>query len=350
MQGISNQRLDDQNLIYNTWNSSLRITGSRDATDVSSLAVDHGAYTFYQDLGSFDDPPRCMQVCPQRRCVVFGHSSGIEVHWNDARTRQSLARWFLLTTPSDCLSFLFSDSRSASAKMLCVLSSVAHPKDKLAINRNFSIDPSVVNSFLEPCSFDLGSRSNCYHAIPLSDNRQVLFIDCLTNRLTLGCFEGNLGIASTISFVPPMVGLTPKLYAATKDLSQGLYVVAAYDDILMLYSVPSEVYKVTRFDKEAETGESGTARPLSTEERRQNHWQDWWDEPSVLASTAQDRGDYGESKRPTTVRGTEISRLSGICELSIQTQPDILIWAFTAYSQCKTWRLRSHPGPIPGST
>lgn len=45
---------------------------------------------------------------------------------------------------------------------------------------------------------------------------------------------------------------------------------------------------------------------------------------------------------PLSIRGTHIGTLKGICELSIQTHPDIIIWAFTQAAQCKTWRLHNY--------
>lgn len=36
----------------------------------------------------------------------------------------------------------------------------------------------------------------------------------------------------------------------------------------------------------------------------------------------------------------------GVCELAIQTQPEILVWAFTQTSRCKTWRLQDYTRPV----
>lgn len=35
-----------------------------------------------------------------------------------------------------------------------------------------------------------------------------------------------------------------------------------------------------------------------------------------------------------------------VCELAVQTQPDILLWAFTKTAHCQTWRLRDFVDPI----
>ena len=60
----------------------------------------------------------------------------------------------------------------------------------------------------------------------------------------------------------------------------------------------------------------------------------------------QREGDNTSSIWPLAIGGTEVGRLSGVYELTIQTQPEILIWAFTHTSQCKTWRLRNYVDPV----
>ena len=272
------------------------------------------------------------------RCVWY--SSGIEIHWIDALTNQSVARSFPLTAPSDYLSFLPAESHSRSAKKLRLLSSTAHPKSRQSICHNLFLGPSMQSSLWRPYRFE-----SQYHAVPLSDPRHVLFIDQSTSRLTLGCFDEDMKISNSISFVPPIDDLPPTLYSAAKDMSQGLFVITVYNDILMLYSIPSEVFKVTQLHGKVDMSGFGTVCSLSTEERKWNHWRNWWDEPAVLTSTTEDKNNRDQPKRQTFVHGTEISRLPGVCELSIQMQPDMLIWAFTASSQCKTWRLRSQADP-----
>lgn len=62
-------------------------------TSCRRLAViNRGVSTFYRHLCSEDDPPRSISICPQRKCVAFGCSAGVELHWKDALTGQSLSR------------------------------------------------------------------------------------------------------------------------------------------------------------------------------------------------------------------------------------------------------------------
>jgi hypothetical protein len=42
----------------------------------------------------------------------------------------------------------------------------------------------------------------------------------------------------------------------------------------------------------------------------------------------------------------EVGKLAGVCELAVQTRPDVLVWAFTHASQCKIWRLCNFIDPV----
>jgi hypothetical protein len=109
LQNTDEQRTYDQNCINQTWNLTLRgpAPGARSKDSFiscgTSFPMESGTSTFYRHLCSEDDPPRSVSICPQRRCVAFGCSAGIELHWIDALTGQSLSRWFPLTSPSDYL-------------------------------------------------------------------------------------------------------------------------------------------------------------------------------------------------------------------------------------------------------
>lgn len=42
--------------------------------------VEHQTKSTYYSLCNDDNPPRSVAICPQRRCVAFGCSNGIELH------------------------------------------------------------------------------------------------------------------------------------------------------------------------------------------------------------------------------------------------------------------------------
>jgi hypothetical protein len=96
LEGVDNHRIHDSNQVNATWNLNmhgpLRGHISPDNPFSRGIPIDSGTSTFYRHLCSEDDPPRCVAVCPQRRCVAFGCSAGIELHWIDALTGQSLSR------------------------------------------------------------------------------------------------------------------------------------------------------------------------------------------------------------------------------------------------------------------
>jgi hypothetical protein len=92
-------------------------------SNIKAMPVESGPRSLYRNLCSEDDPPRSVAICPQRRCVAFGCSAGIELHWVDALTGQDLNRWFPLTAPSDFLFFLPPRKSVDSAKKLRLISS-----------------------------------------------------------------------------------------------------------------------------------------------------------------------------------------------------------------------------------
>ncbi|KAF1832908.1 DUF221-domain-containing protein [Decorospora gaudefroyi] len=327
LQDTDDHQTYDRHFINRTWNLNIRGLSQESATQVScfadscthSIPIESGTSTFYRHLCSEEDPPRSVSICPQRRCVAFGCSAGIELHWIDAITGQSLSRWFPLTAPSDYLFFLSPRPGFESAKKLRLISSAAQPEDRPAIRRKLFGRPTV-SSMWASLGFESASQSpvslSCdhYRAIPLSDGYHVLFIDPASGRLTLGCdapLGGPTKLLRKIMFIPPEHTTMPRLYSATADLSEGVRVVVAYGESIMLYSVPPD-----------------------------------WDEPSAFTSTNRCKGDNSSSIWPLAVRGSEIGTLAGVCELAIHARPDILIRAFTHASQCKTWRLRNYVDPV----
>jgi hypothetical protein len=293
-----------------------------------------------------------VSICPQRRCVAFGCSAGIELHWIDALTGQSLSRWFPLTAPSDYLYFLPPRPGFESANKLRLISSAAHPIDRPAINRKFYSCRPTISSFWGSFGFDSnGNRpgsSGCdhYHAIPLSDGHHVLFIDPPSGKLFLGCdapLGGPTKLLRKMLLVPPNSGQLPRLYAAAADLTWGARIVVAYDDTIMLYSVPPDVFALSKLEQRAESWDVYSTPPFSTHGRTQDHWLNWWDDG--YSSTMPEHSPVW----PIAVRGVEIGTLSRVCELDVFTHPDITVWAFNLDSHAKTWQLRSQLGPVSRS-
>lgn len=362
-QGFSLQNTDDRDthdryLINHTWNLNLRGSVTNLGTNsgmnptVQSMPLESGTSTIYRHLCSQDDPPRNVAICPQRRCVAFGCSAGIELHWIDALTGKSLSRWFPLTSPSDSLHFILPRPGFDSSKELRLISSAAHPNGRTAISQRLFYS-QIARSFWS--SLNLGTRSrqfqdyDHFHAIPLSDGHHVLFIDPSNDRLTLGCdarLEGSARLTRKVVFASPEKNVLPRIYTAATDVASGARVVVVYGDTVMLYSIPPDVLTLSRLEQTAENGDVYETLPSDPKDRDVNHWLNWWDEPPVYEPAKRPEHDNSNSIWPISLSGTEIARLPHICDMAIQTRPELSIWAFTYKSQCKTWRLRNYVDEI----
>ncbi|KAF2003439.1 hypothetical protein P154DRAFT_486661 [Amniculicola lignicola CBS 123094] len=321
---ISLENTDDhqahsRNWINHAWNLHLqgalksplpRNTGTERCCS-RTVPLETGTTTFYRHLCSEDDPPRSVAICPQRRCVAFGCSAGIELHWIDALTGQSLTRWFPLTAPSDYLYFLSPRPGFESGKKLRLISSAAHPDHRPAICR--------------------------------SDGHHILFIDPITGKLFLGCdapLGGPTKLLRKILLVAPEDTQIPQLYIAAADLSWGARIVAAFGDRIILYSIPPDVLALSTTDQKADSWDVYASPPFSLEGRTNDYWLNWRDEPNKPVSVD------SNNIWPISIKGIEIGTLRGVCELAIFTQPDITIWAFTHNSQAQTYQVRGFADPV----
>jgi hypothetical protein len=110
----------------------------------------------------------------------------------------------------------------------------------------------------------------------------------------------------------------------------------------MLYSIPPDIVVHSQTEQGFESLGTSTSGNCKPEKCSKNGWFTWWNEklpPDVLPDAgSRDPGNVW----PIAIRGTEIGKLKNICELAIQTRPDITIWAFAHNSQCRAWRLRSY--------
>jgi hypothetical protein len=195
-------------------------------------------------------------------------------------------------------------------------------------------------------------RRGCdhYHAIPLSDGHHVLFIDAISNKLVLGCdapLGGPSKLLHKIVFIPPEDKAVPRLYAAAADLSSGAIIVVVYDETIVLYSIPPEIIVHSQSEQKGKDLDSDAETSPGTQKKFKNHWLNWWVVPLPTdATTPFPNHQDSNSPWPIAIRGTKIDLYKGICEIAIQTLPDITIRAFTYSSKCKSWRLRSYVDPV----
>lgn len=336
-----------------------------------SMPVESSIPTLYAPLCSADDMPRSVALCPQRRCVAFGCSSGIELHWVDALTGQDLNRWFPLTAPSDYLYFLPPRPGVDSAKKLRLISSAGRPGESSAIAERYGGIKSGTHASpfwgvppgqhgTGPAEVAAANRAGLstpskdnndhYRAVPLSDGYHILFTDPATGLLCLGSdapIGGPTKLLRKIWFAGPQEQGSPVTYAGGSDLRWGVRVVAAYgngtEQGIWLFSVPPDVFT----ESHAEQG--GVNLPFaeinSGIESSNRDWVKWWCnvdshsslEPVYGATHAMIVSD--DILWPVQVRGQEIGKCHGVVDLAIDAGPEMTIWAFGKEGLAKTWQI-----------
>jgi hypothetical protein len=344
-------------------------------SDSGSMPIETGSRSIYRNICTDDDPPRSVAICPQRRCVAFGCSAGIELHWVDALTGQDLRRWFPLTAPSDYLFFLPPRRSVDTAKKLRLISSAARPAERAAIsarafgakfrNSPFWDKPAwgAVASDEEIESPTPGSNSRWrngtgssgmsdysdhYRAIPLSDGYHILFIDPSTGLLCLGS-DAPVGeptkLLRKIWFQGPDGAGSPVVYASGSDLTSGVRVVAAFgtgaEQSIWFFSVPHDVFVAQQGSHIMSRGSWLESDAKS--QARNLEWVNWWSEDSLQgwfgSSQVSAPGILPKSVWPAKVRGQEIGKISSLTDLAIDSGPSMTIWAFSAEGIAKTWQV-----------
>lgn len=343
-----------------------------------SKLAEPSAPTIYAPLCSADDPPRTVALCPQRRCVAFGCSSGIELHWIDALTGQDLSRWFPLGAPSDYLYFLPPRVGIDNAKKLRLISSARHPGEWSdisnrsagrvdrsdpgnrgrhsqlwdAISGRHSVDWAALGAMASDGSGMDTNKHNGdhYRAVPLSDGYHVLFTDPASGMLCLGSDASTGGpnkLLRKIRFAGQKGQGPPVSYVGGSDLKCGVRVVAAYgiglEQSIWLFSVPADIFAASL--TELGIGSlpfAGISSPIGELNRE---WMEWRSDAGF-----QDRIDPGrrssdtpilrkERVWPVQIRGQEIGKSRGLVDLAIDSGPEMTIWAFSREGVAQTWQI-----------
>jgi len=345
----------------------------------NSMPIENGPRSLYRNLCSDDDPPRSVAICPQRRCVAFGCSSGIELHWVDALTGQDLNRWFPLTAPSDFLFFLPPRKSIDSAKKLRLISSAGKPGERPAIaERRFgmraksspfwegppagsgyfdSSDTDLNQGFLTRLGGDAGRSSltgrmeysDHYRAIPLSDGYHILFTDPSTGLLCLGSdapVGGPTKLLRKIWFQGPKEESTPIAYSAGADLSYGVRIVAAFgngtEQAIWLFSVPTDIFAINQ-GGHSPLSASSYLRSRSGQENPSSEWINWWPDDGLQEwlQSARDpvAGILPRSVWPVKIRGQQIGTCRGLVDLTIDSGPGMTVWAFNKNGIATVWKI-----------
>lgn len=286
-----------------------------------------GVRSIYRNLCSAEDPPRSVAICPQRRCVAFGCSAGIELHWIDALTGQDLNRWFPLTAPSDFLYFLPPRQGVDSAKKLRLISSACHPKEEEGLGRRFFPSMSTGAARHQRMTWDQGLSDprawdnmwrgsgwcDHYRAVPISDGWNILFTDSVEGNLCLGT-DAPPGVGATklirrfILKGPTEFGNTvvPTVYAAGGELRWGVRVVAGYGEAIWLFVVPPDIF----FDHQDKTAER------------------------------QDQQDANALEEPMRIQGVRIGDMQGLVDLAIDASGGgLTIWSFAVNGMAYVWQI-----------
>ncbi|KAL9005973.1 MAG: hypothetical protein Q9188_001263 [Gyalolechia gomerana] len=213
------------------------VTQTPEFDQPSPIPIQFIPHTMYRNLCSKTSPPLSVAICPHRRCIAFGCSAGIELHWQDARTGQELSRWMELIGPAEYIHFL--PLRTADendlAKKLRLTSSRSGP--------TYYHDPILLDEAwdYEHCKF--------LRAIPLSDGKHLLYTDPASGDLCVGTgLHSPFGRPKPVKkFVLEGPGYPfeakekwPKCYKAGTELSWGARVVAAFGEQIWLFCVPPD--------------------------------------------------------------------------------------------------------------
>lgn len=296
-------------------------------TNIGYIPLESSIRSIYRNLCSAHDPPRSVAICPQQRCVAFGCSAGIELHWIDAWTWQDLNRWFPLTTPSDFLYFLPPRSGVDSVKKLRIISSACHPQEKEGLGGRFS--PSTSTSaarnqdmtwhegLSDPSAWDNTWRDSTwcdhYRAVPISDGWNVLFTDPVHGNLCLGT-DAPPGAGAT-KFIrrfifkgPSELGetLLPSIYAAAGEMRWGVRVVVGYGEAIWLFVVPPDVF----FGHQDKTNER------------------------------QDVQDANIVEESMSIEGVKIGHMRGLVDLAVDASGgDLTVWSFAFDGMAYVWQI-----------
>ncbi|KAL9107090.1 MAG: hypothetical protein Q9227_007956 [Pyrenula ochraceoflavens] len=125
--------------------------------------VETGPRSIYRNLGTVEDPPRSVAICPQRRCVAFGCGMGVELHWVDALSEIDLNRWFPLSAPADYLFFLTPRSNTDGASKLRLISSASGHPSAQNLAPVAAPPRHSISGFQPPQSTDLGQETSLRH-------------------------------------------------------------------------------------------------------------------------------------------------------------------------------------------
>ena len=314
----------------------------------NGVPVEKGPRSIYRNLCSAEDPPRSVAICPQRRCVAFGCSAGIELHWTDVLSGQDMNRWFPLAHSSDYLYFVPPALDVDSVKRLRLTSSAAHPSEKASLDARFGpeLQETREDERIWECTSNLGFHNTTsgreqpkpdhYRTVPLSDGYHALFTDAETGCVCLGRLPdapaNDVKLLKRIVLPGPKSGdadkgaNTPKCYAAAPDLSWGVRIAVGYTDgSLWLFSIPRDI--------------------VTASSRDEQNWEpEWAGEYSVFGRkdqaihVSEDR--TGLANWPVQIQGTQVATIDALEDVSVDaSNGSVSLWVFSHDGLVKKWKI-----------
>ncbi|KAF3387558.1 hypothetical protein F1880_001286 [Penicillium rolfsii] len=336
---------------------------------------------FYYNVCSEDHPPRTIALCPGRQCVAFGCAGGIEIHWVDKTSRKDQRRHFPMSQPSEVLHFLPSSQENPTELRLisslagpglheCPCRQSPYPDHPKTCPFHLLSDVHSLSRHNPPntASLSLVRATHCHHyrAVPINDGFHIIFVEPRTGLLCIGSdapIGGPTSLTRAFVCVPPFgkyptesikEAPVPTVFTVGSDLRWGLRVVAAYQDRIVLFSIPLDVFNVIRKERELQgegvMGDSDIARDWFVDSERfrkrreslvQNQNGDW----EFLLSV---------SYRPTAmmwpfkIYGKEIGRVDNVVELALQSSNGgARIWAFAASGEAHIFDIDTRTSTTP---
>ncbi|KAG7007160.1 hypothetical protein G7Y79_00011g030580 [Physcia stellaris] len=288
----------------------------------------------FRNVCSTDHPPLSVAVSPQRLCVAFGCTTGIELHWKDLVSDQKQNRWFPSEKSSEYLYFL-APRLDDTSRQLRLISSSASPEERASILERLAPHEvaEIENAMVLESMSDLGfhddhnqrnrDKPSYYKAKPCSDGWHVLFLDAESGHVSLGVDnqdDETIGkrLSTMATFLRPNgQECKPTCYAVATELSWGPRIVVGYEDgNVYVFSVPADIFRAGRGS---------------------NQW-DWLETWGAYATTSE--GGSGFALWPVQIQGIEVGHIDGLVDVAVQGDAGgVRVWAFSSFSRGYSWEL-----------
>ncbi|KAL8817429.1 MAG: hypothetical protein Q9223_003729, partial [Gallowayella weberi] len=289
--------------VYTDFYHASPTDSSPDSAQPSPVPVQFLPHTIYRNLCSKPSQPLTVAIAPHRRCVAFGSSAGIELHWQDAMTGQELSRWMDLIGPAEHINFLPLGKQATSLRLVSSCTGPIYYSDPVGLDEAWDY---------ENCKF--------LHAMPLSDGRHLLYTDPNDGALCLGT-----GVHYPFGSPKPFKKFVlqgpehafedkvrwPRHYKVGIDLRWGARVAAGFGDDIWFFCVPP----------------------------------DWFhdDGPSEISLQG---GVERNSDGFVVVRGVQIGFLPDLGELAVDASDgEVMIHAFSSSGVAQVYQVARYPFP-----